>query len=230
MSSISAQPQQPGHDRRMVVCGDDGPARRPASELREVYEERVTLLAPVARGTQPIVGRVPGSVGGGLLGRVPLARARYAGGERPAVRELRVTDTAEPDEEVPAAAGVAGAAAGTGKVVQADGPPLRAVERTPPGRGEVAGPGLCTGSVCAGAHLPAAAGLLDGRSATTHWLTAAQPAHAHPEISVDSDAIFVRSSALWTCAGITSGMDMVAGDRGRRTAPRTSPVARCAAG
>ncbi|MFE3579641.1 GlxA family transcriptional regulator [Streptomyces vinaceus] len=83
-----------------------------------------------------------------------------------------------------------------------------------------------TGSVCAGAHLLAAAGLLDGRSATTHWLTAAQLTAEHPQISVDPDAIFVRSGSLWTCAGITSGMDMalamVAEDHGHALALATA--------
>ncbi|MEU6370231.1 helix-turn-helix domain-containing protein [Streptomyces sp. NPDC046931] len=65
-----------------------------------------------------------------------------------------------------------------------------------------------TGSVCAGAHLLAAAGLLDGLPATTHWLTAAQLASAHPRVTVDPDPIFIRAGNLWTCAGITSGMDM----------------------
>ncbi|MFD8142938.1 GlxA family transcriptional regulator [Streptomyces sp. NPDC059708] len=64
------------------------------------------------------------------------------------------------------------------------------------------------GSVCAGAHLLAAAGLLDGRSATTHWLTAARLASDHPRVDVDPDPIFIRSGRLWTCAGITSGLDM----------------------
>ncbi|MCY0941426.1 GlxA family transcriptional regulator [Streptomyces antarcticus] len=83
-----------------------------------------------------------------------------------------------------------------------------------------------TGSVCAGAHLLAAAGLLDGRSATTHWLTAAQLTAAHPEISVDPDAIFIRSGSLWTCAGVTTGMDMalamVAEDHGHALALATA--------
>ncbi|MFI5980555.1 GlxA family transcriptional regulator [Streptomyces sp. NPDC051555] len=83
-----------------------------------------------------------------------------------------------------------------------------------------------TGSVCAGAHVLAAAGLLDGRSATTHWLTAAQLAAAHPEVRVDPDPIFVRSGSVWTCAGITSGMDMalamVAEDRGQAVALATA--------
>ncbi|OKI25074.1 helix-turn-helix domain-containing protein [Streptomyces sp. CB03911] len=65
------------------------------------------------------------------------------------------------------------------------------------------------GSICAGAHLLAAAGLLDGRPATTHWLTAARLAAEHPDVAVDPDPIFIRSERVWTCAGVTSGMDMV---------------------
>ncbi|MFJ1755035.1 GlxA family transcriptional regulator [Kitasatospora sp. NPDC088134] len=64
------------------------------------------------------------------------------------------------------------------------------------------------GSVCAGAHLLAAAGLLDGRPATTHWLTADRLAADHPGVRVDPDPIFVRDGSVWTCAGVTSGMDM----------------------
>ncbi|MFI5763152.1 potassium channel family protein [Streptomyces sp. NPDC051563] len=211
----------------MVVCGDDGLARRLASELRDVYMERVTLVAPAARAIPPTVSGAPGTPGRGRFERIPRTRARNAGGERTAVRELRVLNAAEPDEEVLAAAGVARAAAlalvyedddtnvraalvarrlnprlrlvirlynrklgqhleelldqaalvaepgidlreldssttvlsdadtaapalaasavaGTSKVVQADGLLLRAVERTPRGRGEVADPGLCT--------------------------------------------------------------------------------------
>ncbi|RST10983.1 helix-turn-helix domain-containing protein [Streptomyces sp. WAC05374] len=64
------------------------------------------------------------------------------------------------------------------------------------------------GSVCSGAHLLAAAGLLDGHSATTHWRTAARLAADHPLVTVDADPIFIREGRLWTCAGIASGMDM----------------------
>ncbi|MFD0379323.1 GlxA family transcriptional regulator [Streptomyces sp. NPDC127112] len=64
------------------------------------------------------------------------------------------------------------------------------------------------GSVCAGAHLLAAAGLLDGLPATTHWLTAGRLAADHPRVAVDPDPLFIRAGRLWTCAGITSGMDM----------------------
>ncbi|MEU8928036.1 GlxA family transcriptional regulator [Kitasatospora sp. NPDC048545] len=82
------------------------------------------------------------------------------------------------------------------------------------------------GSVCAGAHVLAAAGLLDGRPATTHWLTAARLAADHPRVRVDPDPIFIRDGQVWTCAGVTSGMDMtlamVAEDHGQDLALATA--------
>lgn len=73
-------------------------------------------------------------------------------------------------------------------------------------------------SVCAGAHLLAAAGILDGRQATTHWATTDKLASAYPDVAVDPDAIFVRDGKVWTSAGVSSGMDlalaMVAEDHG----------------
>ncbi|MER5637949.1 helix-turn-helix domain-containing protein [Kitasatospora sp. NPDC002227] len=83
-----------------------------------------------------------------------------------------------------------------------------------------------TGSICAGAHLLAAAGLLDGRPATTHWLTAGRLAADHPGVRVDPDPIFIRDGRVWTCAGVTSGMDMtlamVAEDHGQDLALATA--------
>ncbi|MFF2653720.1 GlxA family transcriptional regulator [Streptomyces sp. NPDC058045] len=63
-------------------------------------------------------------------------------------------------------------------------------------------------SVCVGAHILAAAGLLDGKRATTHWSTAAQLAAEHPEIEVDADPIFIRDGEVWTGAGISSCLDL----------------------
>ncbi|MCX4582401.1 GlxA family transcriptional regulator [Streptomyces sp. NBC_01481] len=83
-----------------------------------------------------------------------------------------------------------------------------------------------TASVCAGAHVLAAAGLLDGLSATTHWLTAERLAADYPQIAVDPDPIFIRAGQVWTCAGVTSGMDMalamVAEDHGQALALATA--------
>ncbi|WP_433515649.1 GlxA family transcriptional regulator [Nonomuraea sp. CA-143628] len=63
-------------------------------------------------------------------------------------------------------------------------------------------------SVCAGAHMLAAAGLLDGRRATTHWATAGQLAADHPEVTVEPDAIYVRDEHIWTSAGVSTGIDL----------------------
>ncbi|MFC9294917.1 GlxA family transcriptional regulator [Streptomyces sp. NPDC057011] len=79
-------------------------------------------------------------------------------------------------------------------------------------------------SVCVGAHLLAAAGLLDGKTATTHWSTAAQLAADHPQVTVDPDPIFVRTDRgrVWTGAGISACLDLalalVAEDLGEQTA------------
>ncbi len=63
-------------------------------------------------------------------------------------------------------------------------------------------------SVCTGAFLLAAAGVLDGRRATTHWAAAAELARRHPLVSVDPEPIFVRDGPVWTSAGVTAGMDL----------------------
>jgi transcriptional regulator GlxA family with amidase domain len=63
-------------------------------------------------------------------------------------------------------------------------------------------------SVCTGAFLLAAAGLLDGRRATTHWEFCADLAKSYPRVHVDPDPIFVRDGNVWTSAGVTSGIDL----------------------
>ena len=63
-------------------------------------------------------------------------------------------------------------------------------------------------SVCSGAFVLAAAGLLDGRRATTHWQWCDTLAQMYPEVDVESDAIFVRDGKTYTSAGVTAGMDL----------------------
>ena len=63
-------------------------------------------------------------------------------------------------------------------------------------------------SVCSGAYLLAATGLLDGRSATTHWTRCADLAHRFPRVRVEADRIFVQSGKFWSSAGITAGIDL----------------------
>jgi transcriptional regulator GlxA family with amidase domain len=63
-------------------------------------------------------------------------------------------------------------------------------------------------SVCTGAFLLAAAGILDGRRATTHWKYCASLAQRFPAIRVEPDPIFVCDGAVWTSAGVTAGIDL----------------------
>jgi transcriptional regulator GlxA family with amidase domain len=63
-------------------------------------------------------------------------------------------------------------------------------------------------SVCTGAVVLAAAGLLDGRRAATHWEYCAKLAQRFPAVRVEPDPIFVRDGPVWTSAGVTAGIDL----------------------
>jgi transcriptional regulator GlxA family with amidase domain len=63
-------------------------------------------------------------------------------------------------------------------------------------------------SVCTGAFLLAAAGLLSGRRATTHWEWCDELQRRHADIEVDPNPIFVRDGSVWTSAGVTAGIDL----------------------
>ncbi|WP_188191318.1 GlxA family transcriptional regulator [Nonomuraea sp. SYSU D8015] len=64
-------------------------------------------------------------------------------------------------------------------------------------------------SVCTGAFVLAAAGLLDGRRATTHWERAPLMAARYPDVVVDPDPIFIRDGNVATSAGITAAHDLM---------------------
>ncbi|MFK0266758.1 potassium channel family protein [Streptomyces angustmyceticus] len=104
----------------MVVCGDDALARRLATELRDVYGERVTLVVPSAR--EPHRPRIPPPTRAldratALLGRMsaamtrttPLAPEDLDDGAEAQEETVRVLEAAQPDDAALAAAGVAGA-------------------------------------------------------------------------------------------------------------------------
>jgi transcriptional regulator GlxA family with amidase domain len=63
-------------------------------------------------------------------------------------------------------------------------------------------------SVCSGAYVLAAAGLLDGRRATTHWHRSADFARRFPRVRLEPDRIYVKDGNVWTSAGITAGIDL----------------------
>lgn len=63
-------------------------------------------------------------------------------------------------------------------------------------------------SVCTGAFLLAAAGLLSGRRVTTHWDWATELQTRYPALVVDPDPIFIKDGRLWTSAGVSAGIDL----------------------
>lgn len=65
-----------------------------------------------------------------------------------------------------------------------------------------------TCSVCSGSFLLAAAGLLKGRRATTHWRRSGAFERYYPDTELDADRIFVRDGKFWTSAGISAGIDL----------------------
>lgn len=83
-------------------------------------------------------------------------------------------------------------------------------------------------SVCTGATILAAAGLLDGKKATTHWAYARRLAERHPAVTVSADPIYVRDGNVYTSAGITSALDLtlalVAEDHGADLARHVARV------
>ncbi len=77
-------------------------------------------------------------------------------------------------------------------------------------------------SVCSGALVLAATGLLDGKRAVTHWDDCKMLAEEFPRVKVELDPIYIKDGDVWTSAGITAGIDMalaiVSEDLGRHAA------------
>jgi transcriptional regulator GlxA family with amidase domain len=71
-----------------------------------------------------------------------------------------------------------------------------------------AGAARRTASVCTGAFLLAATGLLDNRRAVTHWEYCDELRRRHPAVTVEPDPIFVHDGPMWSSAGVTAGIDL----------------------
>jgi transcriptional regulator GlxA family with amidase domain len=63
-------------------------------------------------------------------------------------------------------------------------------------------------SICSGAFVLAAAGLLDGRRATTHWLAAGELERRYPAVRVDANVLYVDEGQILTSAGAAAGLDL----------------------
>jgi len=101
-------------------------------------------------------------------------------------------------------------------------PPLiRALRRA-------AASGTRIASICTGAFVLAASGLLDGRRATTHWLAAPELARRFPLVTVDPGVLYVDAGRVLTSAGAAAGLDLclylVRADLGRAVAAQAARV------
>ena len=63
-------------------------------------------------------------------------------------------------------------------------------------------------TTCMGAFLAAEAGLLDGRTVTTHWKVVDELQRRYPKIDVHCDPLFIRDGNVWSSAGVTAGIDL----------------------
>ena len=81
-------------------------------------------------------------------------------------------------------------------------------------------------TVCSGTYVLAAAGILDGKNATTHWSRSADFSRRFPRVHLDSDRIFIKDGKFWSSAGVTAGIDLalalIAEDLGEHVARQTA--------
>lgn len=64
------------------------------------------------------------------------------------------------------------------------------------------------GAVCNGGFVLGAAGLLEGRTVSTHWMDASRMAAMFPSATIAADKIYVKDGPLYTTAGVTAGIDL----------------------
>ncbi|WP_326689663.1 helix-turn-helix domain-containing protein [Streptomyces sp. NBC_01795] len=83
-------------------------------------------------------------------------------------------------------------------------------------------PGTRIASICTGAFVLAAAGLLDGKRATTHWMSTDDFRALYPNVALDPDVLYVDCGSVLTSAGEAAGIDlclhMIRGDHGAAVA------------
>ena len=86
-------------------------------------------------------------------------------------------------------------------------------------------------SLCTGAFVLAASGLLDGRRATTHWMYAERLQRRHPQVRLDPDVLYVAEDNVMTSAGTAAGIDLclhlVALITARMPLPRSRAASSC---
>ncbi|MBT2414108.1 helix-turn-helix domain-containing protein [Streptomyces sp. ISL-12] len=160
--------------------------------------ERVVVLA--LDGVYPFELGIPSRVLGAADGRYEVLTCTVDG--RPVRTEADFTVTAEHGPEILATADtVVVAAVAPSRITDAlTEEATAALARVPSGARLL--------SICTGAFVLAAAGLLDGRRATTHWQLTDVFRRMFPRVTLDPDVLFVHDGRVLTSAGAASGVDV----------------------
>jgi transcriptional regulator GlxA family with amidase domain len=132
----------------------------------------------------------------------PYAPRVIAAGEPMLTASAGLRLMADPLPELDAPLDTLVVAGGPGVLAACDDPGLVAWVRARAGRARR------VASVCTGAFLLGAAGLLDGRRAVTHWKHCSALAARYPRARVEPDPIFVQDGPVWSSAGVTAGIDL----------------------
>ncbi|HEX8689654.1 MAG TPA: DJ-1/PfpI family protein [Solirubrobacterales bacterium] len=143
--------------------------------------------------------RVVAAADGGAGYRLTIATS--GGGAVRASSGMRILPDANLGAIDPAGVDTLLVAGGRGRTVLEDSDLVAALPRVAAGARRV-------GSVCGGAFLLAAAGLLDGRRVTTHWAGCDDLARRYPAVAVEPDRIYVRDGDVVTSAAVTAGIDL----------------------
>ncbi|MFC4946816.1 GlxA family transcriptional regulator [Pseudonocardia sp. GCM10023141] len=166
-----------------------------------------SVIVPIFDGIQPLDVTGPHEV---LMGATALLHALDAGpgyevslvatAERPVRAEsgLRLV----PDGPLPTSGPIGTLLVPGGMGARATAPEFVDWLREAAGRAER------VVSVCTGAFPLAAAGLLDGLAATTHWRFAGELGRRYPAVDVQGDAIYLQQGQIWTSAGVSAGIDL----------------------
>lgn len=173
-------------DRNIVFIGFDGLQPLDLVGPLEVFSK--------ANSYAPVVGHAPF--------RYVLTVASPVGGEVTSSSGLTIGRTVAL-EDLPADLDTVLVAGGSGAGLRLSqtGPLVAWIQHHGPGVRRLA-------SICTGAFVLAAAGLLHGRRATTHWSSCEELQRLFPDTSVEPDALFVSDGNIYTSAGITSGIDL----------------------
>ncbi|MEU0114216.1 helix-turn-helix domain-containing protein [Streptomyces bobili] len=165
---------------------------------KQRHPERVVVLA--LDGVHPFELGMPSRILGAADGRYEVLTCTVDG--RPVRTDADFTVGVEHGPEVLETAGTVVIAPVSSSRVTADLPDevAAALARIRPGTRIV--------SICTGAFVLAAAGLLDGRRATTHWQLADEFRRMFPHVDLDPDVLFVDDGPVLTSAGAASGVDI----------------------